>query len=95
MKSKAATLFLGLLAAATLLAAQVPMFSDRTEESNLRFVHFNGMSGELYFPEVFGPGAALFDFDGDGDLHQLRQQHALAQQRRWYLHRHDRQRRNR
>jgi len=61
-------LYLALLASATLLVARAAIFSDRSEESNLRFVHFNGMSGELYFPEVFGPGAALLDFDGDGDL---------------------------
>jgi hypothetical protein len=32
------------------------------------FVHFNGMSGELYFVEMTGQGAALFDYDNDGDL---------------------------
>lgn len=32
------------------------------------FTHFNGMSGELYFPEMMGSGAALFDYDRDGDL---------------------------
>jgi hypothetical protein len=44
------------------------LFSDSTESSGLDFVHFNGMSGELYFPEMMGGGAALFDYDGDGDL---------------------------
>jgi hypothetical protein len=34
----------------------------------LRFAHFNGMSGQYYFPEMLGPGAALFDYDNDGDL---------------------------
>ena len=34
----------------------------------LPFTHFNGMSGELYFPEMMGAGAALFDYDNDGDL---------------------------
>ena len=32
------------------------------------FVHFNGMSGELYFVEMVGHGGALFDYDNDGDL---------------------------
>jgi hypothetical protein len=32
------------------------------------FVHFSGMSGELYMVEVIGSGAALFDYDNDGDL---------------------------
>jgi hypothetical protein len=43
-------------------------FVDRAEDSGLRFVHFNGMTGRRYFPEVMPPGAALFDFDNDGDL---------------------------
>jgi enediyne biosynthesis protein E4 len=43
-------------------------FTDRAVETGLRFEHFNGASGELYFAEMMGPGAALFDLDGDGDL---------------------------
>ena len=31
-------------------------------------VHFNGMTGEFYYPEVIAPGVALFDYDNDGDL---------------------------
>jgi hypothetical protein len=36
--------------------------------SGIEFVHFNGMSGELYFPENVGSGLALLDYDSDGDL---------------------------
>ncbi len=43
-------------------------FSDHARESGLDFVHFNGMAGRFYFPEVIPPGVALFDYDGDGDL---------------------------
>ena len=43
-------------------------FVDRASESGLDFVHFNGMTGEFYYPEVMPPGVALFDYDGDGDL---------------------------
>lgn len=43
-------------------------FTDRAEETGLRFVHFNGMSGEFYFPEIMPPGAGLLDYDNDGDL---------------------------
>ncbi len=46
----------------------VEIFVDRAEATGLDFVHFNGMSGELYLVEHLGSGAALFDFDGDGDL---------------------------
>ncbi|UCC13659.1 MAG: CRTAC1 family protein [Gammaproteobacteria bacterium] len=44
------------------------LFVDATASSNLSFEHFNGMSGELYFPEMMGGGVALFDYDQDGDL---------------------------
>ena len=44
------------------------LFVDVTAASGMEFVHFNGMSGELYFPEMMGSGVALFDFDGDDDL---------------------------
>ena len=45
-----------------------PIFLDHTEDSGLDFVHWNGMTGRYYFPEVVGSGGALFDMDGDGDL---------------------------
>ena len=47
---------------------QHPIFIDAAPASNLDFVYFNGMSGEHYFNEIMGGGAALFDFDNDGDL---------------------------
>ncbi len=43
-------------------------FVDGAGASGLDFIHFNGMSGEYYQPEITGPGAALFDYDNDGDL---------------------------
>ena len=36
--------------------------------SGLDFIHWNGMVGRLDFPEMTGQGAALVDYDGDGDL---------------------------
>lgn len=45
-----------------------PLFAEVGEESGFDFVHFNGMSGRLYFCEMVGPGGALFDYDSDGDL---------------------------
>lgn len=44
------------------------LFRERAAELGLNFVHFNGRSGERYMVEVLGAGAALFDYDGDGDL---------------------------
>jgi len=49
-------------------AVAADLFVDVTDQSGLDFIHFNGMSGELYFPEMMGSGVALFDYDGDGDL---------------------------
>ena len=37
-------------------------------EVGLDFVHFNGMSGEMYFLEMTGQGLAVLDWDDDGDL---------------------------
>ncbi len=44
------------------------LFADRAVEAGLDFVHFNGMTGGFYQPEMMGPGAGLFDYDNDGDL---------------------------
>ena len=43
-------------------------FVDRAQETGLAFVHFNGMSGALYYPELMAPGVAMFDYDNDDDL---------------------------
>ena len=43
-------------------------FVDGAAEAGLDFVHFNGMTGRFYSPEMTGPGAGLFDYDNDGDL---------------------------
>jgi hypothetical protein len=41
---------------------------ERAHEVGIDFTHFNGMSGERYYPEIMAPGVALFDYDNDGDL---------------------------
>jgi hypothetical protein len=43
-------------------------FADRTEQAGLAFQHVNGMSGKFYYAEIMAPGAAMFDYDNDGDL---------------------------
>jgi hypothetical protein len=49
-------------------AAAGPIFVDAAQSSGLDFVHFNGMTGELFYNEMMGGGVALFDYDKDGDL---------------------------
>ncbi len=53
---------------ATPPAVSEALFKDVARETGLDFVHWNGMSGEYYFPEMTGQGGTLFDFDNDGDL---------------------------
>jgi hypothetical protein len=43
-------------------------FRDAAPETGLVFTHDNGATGKLYMPEIMGSGAALLDFDNDGDL---------------------------
>ncbi len=45
-----------------------PPFRDVAAQVGIDFQHFNGMTGEFYYAEIVGPGAALFDYDNDGDL---------------------------
>jgi hypothetical protein len=47
-------------------AAKTYLFSDMTEESGVRFTHFNSASPERLLPETMGSGVAVFDYDNDG-----------------------------
>jgi hypothetical protein len=44
------------------------VFIDVAAEVGLRFEHFTGATGEFYLAEIMGPGVAVLDYDGDGDL---------------------------
>ena len=46
----------------------IPLFSEVASQVGLDFKHFNGAGGNFYIPEIVGSGAALLDYDGDGDL---------------------------
>src|SRR5947208_1495090 len=46
-------------------------FVDAAERTGLRFMHANGMSGEHSMTEILGAGAAMLDYDNDGDLDVL------------------------
>jgi hypothetical protein len=54
--------------AAAAQPAPIDWFTDAAHASGLDFIHFNGMSGEFYYPEIMAPGVALLDYDNDGDL---------------------------
>jgi len=45
-----------------------PWFVDITSDSGLLFEHESGATGARHMPEIMGAGAAMFDFDNDGDL---------------------------
>ncbi len=45
-----------------------PVFEEAEGAAGIDFVHFNGMSGELYLAEITCGSGALIDFDQDGDL---------------------------
>jgi len=49
-------------------SAEAASYIDATAATGLDFTHFSGASGEYHFPEISGGGAALVDYDGDGDL---------------------------
>ena len=49
-------------------AGSYDWFEEVAARSGLDFVYANGMTGELYFAEIMGGGAALLDYDNDGDL---------------------------
>lgn len=51
----------------SLINAQ-PVFDEVAEKVGLRFRHYNGMTGKFFLPEIMGAGAAVFDYDNDGDL---------------------------
>ncbi len=44
------------------------IFADVTDAAGVSFRHYNGLTGESLYPEIIGSGAALLDFDNDGDL---------------------------
>lgn len=48
--------------------AKTGLFEDVAGSVGLNFHHLNGARGDFHLPEIMGSGAALFDYDSDGDL---------------------------
>lgn len=44
------------------------LFEDATRSAGLDFIHNPGADSSYFMPESIGSGAALFDYDNDGDL---------------------------
>src|SRR5580698_4040349 len=45
-----------------------PPLEDIPAKSGLDFWHYSGATGDFHLPEIMGSGAALIDYDHDGDL---------------------------
>ncbi|MGH7201078.1 MAG: FG-GAP repeat domain-containing protein, partial [Planctomycetaceae bacterium] len=46
----------------------IDWFAEATETAGIEFVHSAGEPASYEMPAIMGSGAALFDFDADGDL---------------------------
>ena len=70
MKTKVIALLVLLVGhnSAVSINGQQSIFKEVAEQVGLKFRHYNGMTGKFYLPEITGSGAALIDFDNDGDL---------------------------
>ncbi len=60
-------LLLHLLLTSLVLANTALQFTDVTHEAGIHWTHIDGRSGQKYFMETLGSGAAFFDYDLDAD----------------------------
>src|SRR5690348_11527928 len=64
----------GIVSAALALCAcgsahrETTLFEDISQQSGLDFWQSSGAAGQFLLPEIMGSGAALVDYDNDGDL---------------------------
>lgn len=62
--------------------AQTPLFREAAAATGLNFQHFTGATGAFFMPEIMGAGAALLDYDNDGDLDVYLLQGALLDEKK-------------
>src|ERR1700722_8244268 len=63
-----AMLFLWLSACQTSSSHKSFPFGDVSQQVGIDFWQFSGATGEMLLPEMVGSGAALLDYDNDGDM---------------------------
>ena len=69
MKFAAAVpLLTALLLSCTSSHRSAPVFEEVSQQTGLDFWQFSGATGDFRLPEITGSGAALIDYDNDGDL---------------------------
>ena len=61
-------LLAGLSACKTSSSDKSPLFEDVSKQVGIDFWQYSGATGEMLLPEMVGSGAALIDYDNDGDL---------------------------
>ena len=77
MKKRSSIIGISILLLIVIAAGNVPtlhanadtdiQFVDVTQEAGIHWKHVDGRSGQKYFMETLGSGAAFFDYDADGD----------------------------
>ena len=61
-------LLTALLLSCTSSRRSAPVFEEVSKQTGLDFWQFSGATGDYRLPEITGSGAALIDYDNDGDL---------------------------
>jgi enediyne biosynthesis protein E4 len=70
VKSRASLLLLIalLVSCKSSVPSRAPLFEDVAKQTGIDFWQYSGAMGEYLLPEMVGSGAALVDYDNDGDM---------------------------